>query len=47
MFIYRLGEFRFREKWLKDIIENKVMMMQVIEFQEEKYKNCLLRREFM
>ncbi|XP_062588727.1 A-kinase anchor protein 14-like [Saccostrea cucullata] len=30
--VHKPGESRFREKWLKDIIENKVMMMQVIEF---------------
>lgn len=30
--VHKPGESRFREKWLKDIIENKVMMMQAIEF---------------
>lgn len=45
MFIYRPGESRFREKWLKDIIENKVMMMQAIEFQKEKHKNCSLEEK--
>lgn len=30
--VHRPGESRFREKWLKDIIESKVMMMQMVEF---------------
>jgi len=29
---FRPGESRFREKWLKDVIESKVMMMQAISF---------------
>ena len=28
-YYFRPGQSRFREKWLKDIIENKVMMMQM------------------
>ncbi|XP_052215551.1 A-kinase anchor protein 14-like [Dreissena polymorpha] len=30
--VHRPGESRFREKWLKDIIESKVMMMQALAF---------------
>ncbi|XP_033760000.1 A-kinase anchor protein 14-like [Pecten maximus] len=30
--VHKPGESRFREKWLKDIIESKVMMMQMVEF---------------
>ncbi|VDI58318.1 A-kinase anchor protein 14-like [Mytilus galloprovincialis] len=30
--VHKPGQSRFREKWLKDIIENKVMMMQMVEF---------------
>ena len=32
MFNFRPGESRFREKWLKDVIESKVLMMQAVEF---------------
>lgn len=30
--VHRPGETRFREKWLKDVIESKVLMMQAVEF---------------
>ncbi|KAL3846821.1 hypothetical protein ACJMK2_017775 [Sinanodonta woodiana] len=30
--VHRPGESRFREKWLKDIIESKVLMMQTVTF---------------
>jgi len=30
--VHRPGESRFREKWLKDVIESKVLMMQAVEF---------------
>ncbi|KAK6195240.1 hypothetical protein SNE40_000710 [Patella caerulea] len=30
--VHRPGQSRFREKWLKDIIENKVMMMTTVVF---------------
>ncbi|ESO83784.1 hypothetical protein LOTGIDRAFT_132840 [Lottia gigantea] len=30
--VHRPGQSRFREKWLKDIIENKVMMMSTVVF---------------
>lgn len=30
--VHKPGESRFREKWLKDIIESKVMMMEAVEF---------------
>nr|XP_056714970.1 A-kinase anchor protein 14 [Euleptes europaea] len=31
-FIHRPGECRFKEKWLKDIIESKVTLMEVVNF---------------
>ncbi|KAK3096085.1 hypothetical protein FSP39_022939 [Pinctada imbricata] len=30
--VHKPGESRFREKWLKDIIESKVLLMQAVEF---------------
>jgi len=30
--VHRPGESRFREKWLKDVIESKILMMQGVEF---------------
>lgn len=30
--VHRPGQSRFREKWLKDIIESKVIMMEAIDF---------------
>ena len=32
VFTYRPGKSRFRERWLKDIIESKVLLMESINF---------------
>ena len=31
-YIFRPGSSRFREKWLKDIIESKVQLLEAMEF---------------